>query len=487
MSLKWKEISQLLDEAHPVLVGSTLQRMAQLKEVAAGDSFLFQGFGSGGPWRLWVCLQNDHSCWVLAEDDWKTESQPEPSNFVMMLRKRVQGRRIVSLEQVRHERFILMHFEDDVSLIFEVLPKRANIVLVENWNRDERTARFVQSFDKVSLETGGIYRLPPPPANAAALGQDARDFGPVPDGPFPFHRAVAARYWAGIQKTGFVSYQRLYRQTWRSHSRKLKTALENAQGDLKESREAELFQKRGMALVAHLYELGAKKLPNEKKITLDEIEITLDPSKNYSGNAEAFFKKAKKFTRAVGELEGRVESLEKKNARAEAVAALIEAAKDEEALEKMGKDFEKEGLEIPEKPTGVEEKKDDGAAKLFLEVQSSDGFKILCGRNQEENRQVTFRESKGNDVWIHVKGLPGAHVVVKEQRNKTVPLSTLLEAAQLCLYHSKIRKGKRAEVDYTQRKHVRAIKGTIAEVTYTGNKTLYVESDPEELKKLMRS
>jgi predicted ribosome quality control (RQC) complex YloA/Tae2 family protein len=125
-------------------------------------------------------------------------------------------------------------------------------------------------------------------------------------------------------------------------------------------------------------------------------------------------------------------------------------------------------------------------AKPCLEVRSSDGFTILCGRNQEENRQVTFREAKGNDLWMHVKGIPGAHVVVKSQKQKTVPLTTLLEAAQLCLYYTKIRKGKRAEVDYTFRKNVRAIKGTLAEVTYTGNKALYVEADPEALKKLMR-
>ena len=131
--------------------------------------------------------------------------------------------------------------------------------------------------------------------------------------------------------------------------------------------------------------------------------------------------------------------------------------------------------------------KEPEEAKPYLEVESSDGFLILCGRNQEENRRITFREAKGNDLWVHVKGQPGAHVVIKEQRNKTVPLSTLLEAAQLCLYHSKIRKGKRAEVDYTRRKYVRAIKGTLAEVTYTGNKTLYVEADPEALKRLMSS
>lgn len=486
MSLKWKEISLLLEEARPVLVGSTLQKVAQLREIAAGESFLFQGFGSAGPWRLWACLLQDHSCWVLAGDDWETESQPEPSNFVMMLRKRILGRRIVSLEQVRNERFFLMHFDEDQSLLFELLPKRANIVLLENWDREERTGRFVQSFRKVSLETGGIYRLPPPLAAGVASGQEARDFG-VKDGPFPLHAAVAEKYWASVQKTGFGAYQRLWRQAWKSHSKKVKTALDRLRADLEESREAELFQKRGMALVAHLYELGPKKFPKEKKIELDGVEITLDPAKNFSDNAEACFKKAKKFNRASVELEGRVSDLEKKVARNEKVAALIEAAKTDEALEKLKNDFDLEGLEIPERPSGQEEKKESQEAKPYLELESTDGFTILCGRNQDENRRVTFRESKGNDVWLHVKGLPGAHVVIKEQRNKTVPLTTLLEAAQICLYHSKIRKGKRAEVDYTKRKHVRAIKGTLAEVTYTGNKTLYVEADPDELRKLMRS
>ncbi|HEY8278636.1 MAG TPA: NFACT RNA binding domain-containing protein [Bdellovibrionota bacterium] len=485
MSLKWKEISLLLEEARPVLMGSALQKVAQARELAAGETFSFQGFGHGGPWRLWACLLQDNSCWVLAKDDWKIESQPEPSNFVMVLRKRLLGKRVVSLEQVRNERFLLMHFEEGVSLLFELLPKRANIVLLENWNREERTGRFIQSFRQVSLESGGIYRLPPAPVAGTAAGNEVREFAAEAGAPFPFHSAIGEKYWAAVQKTGFSSYQRLWRQVWKSHGKKVKTALENAREDFEEGKEAELFQKRGMALVAHLYELGPKKFPKEKKIELDGVEIALDGTKTYSDNAEACFKKAKKLHRAVRELEGRVAELEKKSEHVEKVAKSIEAATEDCQLEKLTKEFEKEGLDIPERPDGQEEK-GEPAAKEFLEIQSSDGFKIICGRNQEENRRVTFRESKGNDLWMHVKGLPGAHVVIKEQRNKTVPLSTLLEAAQLCLYHSRIRKGKRAEVDYTQRKHVKAIKGTLAEVTYTGNKTIYVESDPEALKKIMR-
>lgn len=483
MSLKWKEIARLVEEARPLLVGSSVQKIAQVKELAAGDSFAFHGFGAAGYWRLWVCLFQDHTTWVLADEDWDLDSQPEPSTFVMVLRKHVVGKRVISVEQVEGERFVFLHLEGGSSLLFELLPKRANILLVDSWDPKERTVHCVQSYRQVSLEAGAIYRLRPPPA--AGISEEAREFGGVGAGPYPYHRAVAEQYWGGVQKTGFASYKRLWRQAWKSQTKKMASALKNAEGDLGESREAELFQKRGMALVTHLYALGPKKLPKEKVLSLEGLEIPLDPSKNYSDNAETFFRKAKKMHRAVGELEARVADLERRVAEQAVVTEKIERAASEEELEALAPFFQAENIPVPERPTGMEDKK-ASEAKPCLEVKSSDGFLIYCGRNQEENRQVTFREAKGNDLWLHVKGVPGAHVVIKSQKSKSVPLNTLLEAAQLCLYYTKIRKGKRAEVDYTHRKNVRAIKGTLAEVTYTGNKALYVEADPEVLKKLMR-
>lgn len=482
MSLKWKEIAQLAAEAEGLLVGASVQKISQLNDMA--DSFVLHGFGERGYWRLWINLTQDQACWVLAGDDWEMDSQPEPTTFVMVLRKRLLGRRVLGIEQVPGERILLMHFED-CSLLCELLPKRANLLLVDGWQPEERRARCVHSFRQVSLEAGALYRLPPAPPTT---NDEMRDFGDSSgpgDGPYPYHQRVAEHYWQGAQRKGFTGYQRLWRQAWKSHGKKVATALKNSIADLEEAREAELFQKRGMALVTHLYALGPQAYPKTKSVELDGLEIPLDPTKTFSDNAEGCFKKAKKFHRAVAELEARVTELNRKIEEIQAVGAQIESAADEAALELSGAAFAREGLEIPERPTSVEEKKAT-EAKPFLEVQSSDGFAIYCGRNQEENRRVTFREGKGNDLWLHVKGLPGAHVVIKQQKNKTVPLSTLLEAAQLCLYYSKIRKGKRAEVDYTARKHVRAIKGTLAEVTYTGNKTLYVEADPEALKRLLK-
>lgn len=482
MALKWKEITLLIDEARPLLEGSSIQKIAQAKELAGGESFLLHGYGDEGGWRLWTCLQQAHTTWVLAEDDWEIEAMPEPSTFVMVLRKRVIGQRISGIEQVPGERMVFFHLENGLSLFFELFPKKANLILCEQWNKEAREFRCIHSFRQVSLEPGAIYKLPPP--NATLPASEIRDLGQ--DGTrLSFHKAVAELYWGLVHKTGFSTYKQAWKRVWKSQAKKMKTALDNATGDLEEAREAELFQKRGMALVAKLYELGPKAYPKEKKIELDELEIPLDTSKSFSENADVFFRKAKKMHRAVGELEERAAALTKKQAELDRLGKAVDEAEDEEELEKLGPAFEKAGMEPPERVADAEKK--ETGPKPFLEVESSDGFYIYCGRNQEENRRVTFQEAKGNDMWLHVKGTPGAHVVIKGQRNKTIPLRTLLEAAQLCLYHSKIRKGKRAEVDYTQRKHVRAIKGTFAEVTYTGNKTLYVEADPEELKKIMKS
>ncbi len=479
MALKWKELEIILSEARPLLEGSALQKVMQSGDFAGGEAMSFQGFGeAAGPWRLFLSLVKDNTCAALLPDGLKFDSAPEPTSFVMVLRKHLLGKRVRTIDQVHGERVFLIHFEGGYSLVVELIPKYGNLLLLEEWSQENNSGKCLGSFRKVSLETGAIYRLPPPPPASEGHVRD------LDRGEGSYNSAVAEFYWQLLSTSEFESWKREWRQRVRASLKKMKSARDNAKSDLEQAQEAELFQQRGKALFAKLYELGPRALPKEKSITIDELVIPLDRAKNYADNAELLFKKAKKFTRAVGELAERMSSLEEKCAGLEALAAKVELAKEEEALLALSKDFTRAGLEIPERK---QEEKKESVAKPYLEASSSDGFLILCGRNQEENRKVTFQESRGNDLWVHVKGLPGAHVVVKCQKNKTIPLTTLLEAAQLALYHSKIRKGKRAEVDYTQRKHVRAIKGTLAEVTYTGNKTLYVEADPEVIKRLMRS
>ncbi len=87
---------------------------------------------------------------------------------------------------------------------------------------------------------------------------------------------------------------------------------------------------------------------------------------------------------------------------------------------------------------------------------------------------------------MHVRGRPGSHVVIPVQSGKSVPLETLLDAANLVIYYSGGESWGKTEVDYTFKKYVKRIKDS-TEASYTNNKTLLVEPDRVRLKRLLGS
>src|SRR5262249_9189673 len=105
---------------------------------------------------------------------------------------------------------------------------------------------------------------------------------------------------------------------------------------------------------------------------------------------------------------------------------------------------------------------------------SSDGFVLLIGKNSRQNEVVTFAEGAANDLWLHARGVPGAHVIVKAS-GRPVPETTLREAAALAAYYSQARGAGSVPVDYTQQCYVRHLRGGgPGMVTYERERTLHV-------------
>jgi predicted ribosome quality control (RQC) complex YloA/Tae2 family protein len=121
------------------------------------------------------------------------------------------------------------------------------------------------------------------------------------------------------------------------------------------------------------------------------------------------------------------------------------------------------------------------SGKTFV---SRDGYPIWVGRTKDENLELTFKHARGNDIWMHVKGKPGAHVVVPIPAAKSASLETLLDAAQLTLFYSGGQNWGKTEIDYTFKKHVKRIRDS-TEASYTQNRTLLVQNDAERLKRLL--
>ncbi len=80
---------------------------------------------------------------------------------------------------------------------------------------------------------------------------------------------------------------------------------------------------------------------------------------------------------------------------------------------------------------------------------SSDGLEILVGQDDASNDKLTFKVGKANDIWMHVSGVPGSHVILCSGELKNKPDKTnLSEAASLAAWFSKMRNGGKVTVNY---------------------------------------
>ncbi len=78
---------------------------------------------------------------------------------------------------------------------------------------------------------------------------------------------------------------------------------------------------------------------------------------------------------------------------------------------------------------------------------SPDGFVILVGRTASDNDVLTFKIGRPQDVWMHVAGESGSHVIVRNPEGMArLPRATMQMAAGLAARYSKAREGGRVAV-----------------------------------------
>ena len=115
-------------------------------------------------------------------------------------------------------------------------------------------------------------------------------------------------------------------------------------------------------------------------------------------------------------------------------------------------------------------------------------FTLMVGRTAKENDELLRRYVRGNDYWLHTRDYPGGYVFIKYISGKSVPLETLLDAANLALHYSKGRSAGKAELYYTQVKYLRRAKeGKQGLVIPTQEKNLSIELDEERVQRLLKT
>ena len=247
---------------------------------------------------------------------------------------------------------------------------------------------------------------------------------------------------------------------------------------LKECREAEIFRRKGEAILAHIYEIPKR---SENIILTDwesqELNINLDPDLTPSKNAEKYFKRYRKAKGNPEEISANLEAVNAAVKELKEQSELLDAIDDPEIFNEAVKDLNEWITPQNEKKNkSFNSKKKQAEIPPHLNI-IKDGINILVGLSARGNRHVTFKTARPDDIWLHAHEMPGAHVIIKGVSREELENSkrdVLEYAAALAAGHSSGKNSGSVPVDYTEKKYIRSVPGTVALVTYTNPGTLRV-------------
>lgn len=203
-----------------------------------------------------------------------------------------------------------------------------------------------------------------------------------------------------------------------------------------------------------------------------EIEIKLDPRLTPAQNAQKYYSEYRKAATAEDMLKDLMAKSRQELEYLDSVFDAVSRTEGESELLEIREELAEQGyIRLPKKQNRMLK------AQPPLEYISSDGFTILCGRNNKQNDKLTMKIAKNYDLWLHTQSIAGSHVIVIAD-GKEIPDRTITEAAIIAAYHSKGRESSQVAVDYTRIKYVKKPVGAKpGKVIFTDYYTAFVTPD----------
>lgn len=250
------------------------------------------------------------------------------------------------------------------------------------------------------------------------------------------------------------------------------------------------YKNFGDFILSHLSEIasGQKELICQDFYASDggEVTIPLNPNLSASQNAQQYYRQFSKLRARAGAATAAEREASEKLGIIQLKLERLAASRSIEQLEELKDGVLKRRLPEPSRLPAAPKRK---LHSRLLSLVSSDGWTIYLGRNRQENEELITRLARPQDIWLHVQGHGGAHVLIKVPSGKTEPpATTLAEAAQAAARLSKTLIGGKVRVMYTQCRYLRKVQGSKPGlVTYENERTIEVDTSvpmPAPLKQL---
>jgi len=314
-------------------------------------------------------------------------------------------------------------------------------------------------------------RLPPLPPRPEAPTSGEPRF--EPQGGEDWDRAASRWFTARESAHRRQERRRLIGRRLRTRLKREGRLLQGLHGDLDKAERAPEARRRAdaVAAVLHTVRKGVEEVQAPDLEDPDQVlTVRLDPRRSPGENLERLYGRARRLDRMGDRVLEHMERVESRIAALEAALEVVDQA-DDATLDEI------EELAPPER-RGRPTSPDDP----WYTWIGPHGQQVLVGRNAKANRRLTFQRARGHDIWMHLRGRPGAHVLIPLAKGQSANLELLLAAAQIVLVHAKLGEGAKADVQYTPARNIRSIKGAPdGNVMVLDERVLHVTRDPSAL------
>ena len=267
-------------------------------------------------------------------------------------------------------------------------------------------------------------------------------------------------------------------------SERLSRKINLQRGELARSEDREHLRVCGDLINANLYRIERGSAFADLENFYDEnrlMRVKLDPALNATQNAQKYYKEYRKAKTAQQVLGEQIAQAEQELLYVDSVFDCLSRAQSESELNEIRQELREEGY-----LKAVQDKRKPPAPLAPLEFVSSEGFRILVGRNNRQNDKLTLKQANNNDIWLHTKNIPGSHTIIVTGGRQPGD-ATLKEAAMLAAYHSRAKDSSQVPVDYTQVRYVSKPQGAKpGMVIYVHYQTLFVTPQHELTEKLKK-
>ncbi len=478
-------------------------RGARLDRVVAPGDFELVLHLAGGEQReakerLFLLL-----CWrpVFARVAALSGARPAPATppaLAQFLKPRLEGTRLREVSLRGGDRQLLLVFDardgTRTKLVLSLMGPRSNLYVLDQGELLVRSARPLADTRR-ELVVGEPFR--DPEGGPTKPPQDR--FEGVADE--DLLAAIEAEYGAREEREQGDRLHQQLRQALKKQRAALERKARALERDLQGTEESPTFERWGELLKSHMKQIrpGADSVDAVDHETGETVTIPLDPKLSGPANLDLLFKRARKAmkrgVRAAQDLDGLRERERGLDALDEDFAAIDE--NDDGALRGFAERADVARMldrflpKVPKPSEPTKPKKVWKIGKRELPTRlvpkrylATGGLEIWVGKNDEGNDVLTTRLARGRDLFFHLEGSPGSHVILRVGKGEP-PHEALLEAAELAVQFSKGKNASKAPVHVAECKDITKPKGAKHGLVYVHRgRTIQLRRDPERLKRI---